>query len=158
MGCDIHCYVEFQEPNDGNHWRAFGGHINPGRSYRTFYRMAGVRGDYSNIHPITEPRGVPSDLAYEAHDDNWLYVSDPPEKGECMRETADSYVQWGSKYLDEKRQYVSHPDWHSHSWLTPEEFGQCLEYAHPEYKALLAAMKSLEASGYVVRLVFWFDN
>lgn len=50
MGCDIHCYVEFQDYRE--HWNSFGGRVNPGRDYDTFKKLAGVRSQ------------VPAEIAY----------------------------------------------------------------------------------------------
>jgi len=55
--------------------------------------------------------------------------------------------------------WVTQPDWHSHSWLTTAELIEVIgEDIGPEYKAVIAAMQSLESSGHEARLVFWFDN
>lgn len=60
-------------------------------------------------------------------------------------------------------QRVTCPDWHSHSWLTTEEFGRAIRaVAKPsqaqQYYALLAAMRQLEVGGNEARVVFWFDS
>jgi hypothetical protein len=50
------------------------------------------------------------------------------------------------------------PDYHTHSWLTADEFQQAMQRAeaeHPEYLAVLAAMRAL---GPESRIVFCFDN
>lgn len=52
-------------------------------------------------------------------------------------------------------------DWHSHSWLTADEFEEALTRASKqwevpkEYRAALATMREL---GSTARIVFWFDN
>jgi hypothetical protein len=51
MGCDIHAYVESKKP-DSKTWWGFGGRINPGRNYRMFGKLAGVRCDGC----ITKPK------------------------------------------------------------------------------------------------------
>lgn len=81
----------------------------------------------------------------------------------------DRAAKWvgsgSSRWRPGRPDYVSHPDWHTHSWLTPGEWEAALKAVpgvtrktEPEYFALLAAMRSLEASGFEVRCVFWFDN
>ena len=190
MGCDIHCYVEYRplEPRNDydKRWRDFGGRINPGRNYDLFDRMAGVRGDKRNA--VVPPRGLPDDLAYSAFSDNWMWINykwDNENAGECHEEgvvspaRAARYAQYRESnetaylgtYTDGpnagKPERVAHPDWHTHSWLTPDEFALAIEEARgdgayprdmAEYDALHAAMVSLVMSGHEVRLVFWFDN
>lgn len=80
--------------------------------------------------------------------------------GACTPEQAEKYAKYGSEYLfrDGKRVAVQHPDWHTPSWLTPAEWERMTRAAGPEYQAMTAAMRSLEKTGHVVRVVFWFDN
>jgi len=150
-----------------NSWRSFGDRINPGRNYNLFGLLAGVRGDGE----IFEVRGLPENLGWSASGDATLYITEgSDEDGCCTLAKAESYVQWGStiyKDANGKPVKVDHPDWHSHSWLTVDEFQQVLDayvshFDQPvglEYRALLAAMRALEDEGKNdVRLVFWFDN
>lgn len=167
MGCDIHCFIEHSASDSERlYWTPFGGHINPGRDYGMFGLLAGVR---SGDKPVYEVRGVPEGLAYEAVDESRLYISAdaPDEDGNCSPESAERWVNEGSsKYTDERKVFVTHPDWHSHSWLTPDEWEAVLakcaqrEWGEPdpEYYAMLAAMRCLESKGRKVRVVFWFDN
>lgn len=159
MGCDIHCYIEYKKPTDPR-WRDFGKRINPGRYYELFEKLAGVRG---SDEPEVHPRGFPPDSASEASGDYWLYVSDAEDsdssEGCCSKARADQYVSNGCVWRNEEKQWVSHPDWHNHSWLTPDEFERAIKgFPAPEYYAVLAAMRSFETQGYESRLVFWFDN
>jgi hypothetical protein len=191
MGCDIHCYIEYRHAKDGGSWRPFGGRINPGRNYAVFELLAGVRGDETRA--ISAPRGLPDDVSYMAKDDNWLWIAYGGERGDdyVSPETAERYVSHGCRYRGEvhpyrstrtdadgavavltmnaefvgKPQYVSHPDWHSHSWVAPDEWERAILEARggwwpadPAYRAMLAAMRSLEKDGHAVRVVFWFDN
>lgn len=160
MGCDIHCYVEYKSP-ESKYWESFGGHFNPGRDYSLFGRLAGIR--RSEVAPLVEPRGIPRDLAFKASRDYWLWVSRKPDDSgtQVTRSQANEFVSSGlSRYNPENDQEISNPDWHTETWLTCAEFSQAISggYAAPEYDALLAAMQSLEASGFVTRLVMWFDN
>lgn len=157
MGCDIHCYIEYRHPTD-DRWRDFGGRIKPGRNYKIFSRMAGVRGQLSDA--VVAPRGFPNNAAYASCDDYWLYISESINENTCTKEQAKRYISYGCKYRDDKRRWVSHPDWHTHSWLTSKEFEQAIksDFDAPEYTAILAAMRSFESGGYESRLVFWFDN
>lgn len=181
MGADIHMYVEYSnkekpEHLDRRYWSDFGGRINPGRNYSMFGLIAGVR---DNRHPpVVEPRGLPDDLSWPASNDASMIISDDcqDEEGYTSSSQAESWVKAGySEYIldHEGEPYrVTNPDWHSHTWLTPDEFGQAIErykelfkddtYGNCpgiEYIALLAAMRALENDGKNdVRVVIWFDN
>ena len=55
--------------------------------------------------------------------------------------------------------FVSHPDWHSHTWLSADEFEKAIQdLGNEKYRAALAAMRSFEADGLDARIVIWFDN
>lgn len=158
MGCDIHLYIEYK-PSGADRWRSFGERINPGRNYQIFGRLAGVRcEDEQHI----APRGVPEDMSYSALGDHWLYVTDRPGDGSCTRQDAERYISnCGSRWRGSEQKHVSHPDWHTHSWLTTSEFADAIggfDSGEFEYRAILAAMRSFEADGCVARVVFWFDN
>lgn len=167
MGADIHCYIEHARPKREDYWRAFGGRINPGRDYTMFAILAGVRG---SEQPLIPPRGLPPHLGWESNRDSHLFVSkdNPGGEGNCSREQAVKWVAQGSAtWQGEAQNFVTHPDWHSHSWMTPDEWeaacaaGEKANPAFPvdpEYYAMLAAMRELEKRGLVVRVVFWFDN
>jgi hypothetical protein len=177
MGCDIHCYLEYRErrlPADADEyrrrWRDFGRRINPGRNYRIFSCLAGVRGAASEA--VVPPRGKPDDMGYAAADDLWHFISDTASAREAEEEgyvTPDKAARWHDRGLayrerDGKPVFVEDPDWHSHSWLTPDEWEAALKKSRetpksePEYYAVLAALRALEAAGYRARVVFWFDN
>jgi hypothetical protein len=164
MGCDIHLYIEHKpaKQEDKYSWRGFGGRINPGRDYHLFTAMADVR-NYDRT-ALFQPRGLPEGISYHARCDNQLYIveSETDGEGTTTRERAERWVQQGiSKYTDERKNFVTHPDWHSHSWLTPDEFETCInsiEDVDSPYKAVLAVMRSFEAQGERARIVFWFDN
>ncbi len=157
MGCDIHLYIEYKHTED-NLWSNFGKRINPGRNYGVFADLAGVRNSYG-VTPATVPRGYPEDAAFATADDYWLNVTEVEGEGCCSPKQAEVYVSYGSRYSDETKNFVSNPDWHSHSWLTPDEYAKAIDgHAEPEYRAILAALRSFEADGYQARVVFWFDN
>jgi len=163
MGCDIHCYVEYRRPEwTQDFWNGFGGRINPGRNYEMFGRMADVRGSGP---PVVEQRGIPEKLGWAARNDWYLFITEHPGDGYVTHETALRYASYGRKIVEQngKPTWVEHPDWHTPSWLTIEEYEAALtrESGWPpqdEYWAVLAAMKCLRDRGNDVRLVFWFDN
>lgn len=182
MGCDIHTYVEFGKrpaPDREVYWETFtrnGG----SRNYLMFGVLAGVRVDAVKRF---DPKGMPEGgLSYRTSEDYWVHVApeNHPEwadtDGWCSLESAERWVASGSSVgeRDESGRLhrVSGPDWHSHSWLTADELESalhCYREAVPKYwptetdapaewVAMLAAMRSFEASGYETRIIFWFDN
>ena len=160
MGCDIHLYIEHKDP-EWSGWFSFGGQYILDRDYRMFTRMAGVRGIKTDA--VAEPRGLPADTSYQVKDDNRLYISDErieDDIRQTTREQAERWVRQGSSQYD-GTDYVTDPDWHSHSWLTAAEFEQCINSFREvsnEYKAVLAVLKCFESHGEQTRVVFWFDN
>jgi hypothetical protein len=192
MGCDIHMYVEYtdkerlEKSNRGEtnsrgelikpYWRDFGSRINPGRNYWMFgFLSQGVRSDFSNGMP---PKGLPpfDELGFHSRNDSVCYISDNPDNdgSSVTLETALRWSEGGRNKIinnsEGRPSWVEHPDWHSHTWLTTEEYETAInnykaecqssgEIDTPvEYVAVLAAMKSLEENGCVARVVLWFDN
>jgi hypothetical protein len=176
MGADIHLYMEVCEDpaSDNPYWSAFGGRVNPGRDYGMFGVIADVRVSDINIIP---PKGMPEGrLGYEAEGDAYLYVNDKhaDQAGYCSVANADEWVKSGSSanLVENGVRRVTNPDWHSHTWLTPAEFRQCLQTmeekaaAEPDnwgnidhrYYAVAAALEALEGEGREARAVIWFDN
>jgi hypothetical protein len=177
MGCDIHCYIEFRGKKKvhddwSKKWSSFGGRINPGRHYELFTRLSGVRG-YTDI-PIAN-FGLPEDISWSVEHDNQLYIDyngDAGVRGYFSSVTPENAEGWvnsrKSRYIknslklgaeEGKNTHVTNPDWHSHGWVTPELLSKALRgISTPEWKATLAAMKSLEKSNLEVRMVFWYDN
>lgn len=168
MGCDIHMYVEYKR-KDSDFIDNFGSRINPGRNYTLFGLLAkGVRRD---IPEGVEPKGIPADkLGGRTEQDLHLYISDEyaNHDGYCSLEKA---IEWGGQIIKDGAGNpfkTLHPDWHSHSWLTVEEYKRVIdlyrsEYEstvgkEPEYYALLASMEAFKNSGYEPRIVYWFDN
>ena len=165
MGCDIHCYIEYAGLYNEDYYDSFGGEIYIGRDYNLFNLMAGVRSHYPN--PVIAPRGIPSNLGFEAGNDYHLMVNDEFAEKEYEKYTTQALAeQWVKNNLsqwviDPKRPEfvrVTHPDWHTPSWLTREEIisiKRKLKYKNICLNAITAAMKEL---GPTARLVFWFDN
>jgi hypothetical protein len=162
MGCDIHCYIEYHETYA---WCSFGSCFNPGRNYSLFGRIAGVRDLMEE--PVVRPRGRLDNLGYEAAKDSRIYVRREPGEqitpGSTSLAAAEKWVDEGLSTFSPDGRYVSHPDHHTHTWLTPNEFAEALKEWNGdewglEYRAMLAAMRSLESDGQDVRLVVWFDS
>lgn len=169
MGCDIHAYIEFQEyeDKDGNpmYWN-WSGRVWFSRNYWLFELMAGVRGD----NKLYEPRGIPEHLSWMVQDEYTLRPvpsSSSANEGECTIENAHSWIANGlSEWVNEDHRRITHPDWHTPSWLNVAEmehvYGEYLKSRHPSeprVEAIIAAMKALnQNTPDKSRLVFWFDN
>lgn len=80
------------------------------------------------------------------------------------RKDAERYAAYGKAYKMDHTgtpRWVEHPDWHSHAWLTPDEWEKAIGKPNrysPEYQAILGTMRAFEAVGCEARVVFWFDN
>lgn len=136
MGCDIHGYVDYDDPrmielaekrNRPPYVHSLG-HFHIMRNYGMFGVLAGVRCEGP---PVAERKGLPENLSYMTEYEAVLTVVEDDEFDEehrsehcCSRSDAE---RWGGNYTDEDKKVVHHPDWHSHSWLTTEELGQAIE-------------------------------
>jgi hypothetical protein len=171
MGCDIHAYIEYKDPKY-DWWDSFATGINPGRNYTMFGLMAkGVRSDYNDGFI---PKGLPENLAYVTESDNRLYITNNRDGSRtCTLDDAEKFKEYGCKVINNKEgkpTWVTHPDWHTHSWLTIDEFEKALNTYYKkaeiegysgkliEYESILAVMKRLKELDCETRLVFWFDN
>jgi hypothetical protein len=172
MGCDIHLYLEhayLRDVQEDPWWSCLIANAGS-RDYHLFGIMAGVRSGGC----IFPPRGVPEGkLSYEV--DGALYtridedLGKEGHEGYCTLEVAKQWENYGSAivYDGDKPVKVEGPDYHTHSWLTRNEFAECLaQYTltsdwgpyDVEYDVILAAMTAFEERGQQTRLVFWFDN
>lgn len=172
MGCDIHLYIEYKLPSwEDDRWASLGGgNWHPGRDYSMFSIMANVRAYVKNGEGLTffKPRGRPEGMGYLSSMDDRLYISKerPEDDGNTSPERAERWIKQNPELKCEDPRWVYHPDWHSHSHLTAEEFDQVMvEYvkrytAEPGigYKVIQSSLKTLVDNGYMARLVFWFDN
>ncbi len=167
MGCDIHCMIEHRDA-DGERWYSFAYNMfNPGRDYRMFALMANVRNSYDKITPLYETKGVPDDMSCSTKNEMSLFITDSntDKDGYCSKENAERWVYRGwSSWVNENR--VTHPDWHSFSWLSKEEYEKVIyEYGivanyqlDASYYVIFAMLNEYEKRGRIARLVFWFDN
>lgn len=173
MGCDIHMHLEFKDPKPNPHiregaspWRGWA-RIYMARDYELFGYLAGVR---SSVDPVVAPRGIPNDISWDTADEWYLRIHDEfagqDMSGYCTLAKAQEWSKYGHKIFndDEGKPYkVEHPDWHTPTWLTLDEYTQALSKIKPEpygmsYWAMLGAMKELDWYHMDTRLVFWFDN
>jgi hypothetical protein len=88
MGCDIHSFAE-RKNQEGTYSEIKGIKPFDWRCYGTFAFLAGVR-NYSDITPISEPRGIPDDISEtvksdfikwdcDVHTPSWLSVKELEE-------------------------------------------------------------------------------
>lgn len=109
MGCDIHAYIEHNGYNQ--QYRTFA-KVSIDRDYALFHCLSGVRGYNTEVEPISLPKGIPENIGYMTKDEYCLHIGE----GSLSQEDADKYIKSGSsKRFDEH--HISHPDWHSASWL-----------------------------------------
>lgn len=173
MGCDIHAYVEyvaFKSHDDTDYWKCLISNAGS-RDYTFFSLLADCGRGYHS--PVIPNRGFPEgECSYVVREAYYLQVSDEfaDHEGYVSIEQADSWVKSGLSQevaTSGSTRLVTHPDWHSVSWLTYEEFAQVIatwltlapDYMYdPEWDAMLVAMRTLEDRGHKTRLVFWFDN
>lgn len=168
MGCDIHAFVEVREHGM---WHCFA-ELHLRRDYRLFNLIAGVRND-GDEQPSFEPRGFPGkslskggwcdDVSWRVKDKYTVIVAPDNEQADntCSAKTAAKWVKSGSSEAWHKDAEgnvirVSHPDWHTPTWLTTEEVGEIVERSNStEIRGIYQMMKAL---GGECRLVCWFDN
>ena len=165
MGADIHIITEYKSKNN-NHWCSLTSHpINPGRNYYLFAKLSGVRGDFLEDKPIATP-GWPSPTSWTAKFATTLRVIEPTEtlrEQTAYRADAEKWVTSGlSKWVEDSdgvARSVTHPDWHSYGHCTIEQMAKALrKNSSPEYRAMLAAARSLEKDGMDVRFLIFYDN
>lgn len=167
MGCDIHIFTEYRNTAPDSwrkDWTTLGYHfVNPGRNYDLFNKLSGVRG--GNENPIANP-GWPADVSWAANSANQVYIREDEagfREGTVDPETAKRWVDSHlSRYVQDKEGKniaVTHPDWHSHGHCSIEQMSKALrKNSSPEYRAMLAAARSLEKDGMEVRFLFFYDN
>ena len=104
-----------------------------GRHYNVFAVLANVRNGRgfagvrtgSGFVPIDLPRGVPRNASPEAIRDYTLRVvpvrSDTDERVAAAHQAEKWIASGASRWWDEKAALITHPDWHSASWLLAAE-------------------------------------
>jgi hypothetical protein len=152
MGCDIHCYAEKKGAKSFVKVKC---NAFDSRSYGTFGFLANVR-NYSDVTPIAEQRGFPSDASKavktafdgwgsDAHSPSWLTVDEltafdydaPTEDRRVTRQLACGIWDGGST----------------------AEPGGGLQTTYREFLGewFFKDIKKLQDAG-AERIVFWFDN
>lgn len=128
MGCDIHAYIDYDEEYNEKVHSLNLAQIKIGRNYWLFTIIGGVRGtSLQGQMPVAAKKGLPENISYRVSNDAYMVVIDDEqphrERGCCSRNDAE---RWGSRYVDDAKRYVHHPDWHSHTWLSLEEVNEVI--------------------------------
>ncbi len=149
MGCDIHGYAE--KKNSEGKWEVIQS-IAPfdRRSYGTFGFLADVR-NYSDVTPISEPRGFPEDASNEVSEEynSWYGAAHTPSWLTISELTAFDYDM-----LCEDRRVTRNGN--GGSTCEPGE-GVVQTYREFLGKWFFKDLEELQKCG-AERIVFWFDN
>lgn len=153
MGCDIHSYVE--KRNENGKWENIEYEPFRHRTYNVFGFLADVR-NYSNIPPISEPRGLPTDVSKEikkqrkiwnsdGHSDSWLSIK------ELVDFNYDSLIE------DQRVTIQTGPNtFNGGATCNPGE-GKITTYRNFLGDSFFEDLQKLQDLG-AERIVFWFDN
>lgn len=154
MGCDIHSHAE--RKNAYGQWEKVPD-LQPfsARNYGTFGFLAGVR-NYSDLTPISLPRGVPTDVSLEvledyegwgsdAHSASWLSVAELA--------AFDYEAQCEDCRVTRK---VRPNAWNGGCTCKPGE-GRQRTYREFLERWFFDDLQKLQEAG-AERVVFWFDN
>lgn len=166
MGCDIHgpWIEQLEGTNDRGHqnWECIA-QLQVWRNYELFGALAGVRRDL----PHVAPKGIPQNLSHEVFAAFTLFVDTEYNElndGTCLGKDAARWIEEQSSrsmqaFKNGQPQRISHPDWHTPSWLTTTEVaGACARVDSRQLKGALAMMRAMETETHPIRMVFWFDN
>jgi len=140
MGCDIHCYIEYDlfKQENGEPYMTQWAHPHVSRDYVLFATLSGPRWE-PWMGMAGEAKGLEGlALSIETFNEYHLRIDDehPDKRQRTSSEHAAQYVKNGASYVERfDRKYVTHPDWHSASWLTAPE----LEAAMGRYHAVLVS-------------------
>lgn len=129
MGCDIHLFMEYKR-KDGKIWFNFGEEFSLNGNYFVFAFLAGVRNEHFDLECNFKPKGLPKDVSWETlrhfvykigREDNPYVI---PRI--CTKETANEFIRYGSYIID--NDYISHPDYHSETWLSYDEYTKLFDF------------------------------
>lgn len=167
MGADIHAFVESVDSSRVNTWVDSVAELTLPRDYYMFGLLAGVRGIEGPVFPN---RGIPKVTGWTVRNRFHLYVLTDDEAAEghlremgtVTPEEAADYLAYSSQYMPGNERYITHPDWHSASYLNAREYEQVLaEYKRTFgcrpgrlYEAVADFLFAIPDS----RIVFWFDS
>lgn len=147
MGCDIHAHLEVKI--NGTWYHATMPRIQ--RSYSLFSRMANVRNVTKNdpgyIEPISEPRGLPSDITFLTKFHSDYMDSDGHSHSYLNCKELSELIEW---YDNKKKDYLNGEYF---SWEM-DKLGFLFGNGWNVQKYPNDFPKGVEDT----RIVFWFDN
>lgn len=141
IGCDIHVHIEVKMEGE---WRHYSNpHVE--RNYRLFSLMADVR-NYKDLEPISQPKGLPSDVTYltrvdhehwgvDVHDESYLTIG----------ELIELKYRW--KKLNHKNPMNEFLEIVFHTYVFSRGITGWYEYPSDNHMDIED-----------LRIVFWFDN
>lgn len=154
MGCDIHTRAEKRD--ESGTWRKIDG-LKPfdWRNYGLFGFLAGVR-NYSDVTPLSEPRGFPHDASRKVKQDYAEWMSDAHSASWLTIEELLAFDY--DAEMEDRRITVQLAPNHWHGGMTAEPGGGEMV----TYRAFLGQhffddLAKLTNAG-AERIVFWFDN
>jgi hypothetical protein len=128
MGCDIHAYIDYDEPDGHGGIRTYNfAHVKFNRNYWLFTLLASVRGDNVQGHAGRLPKGVPPQMSYQVRNDYYFQVVDDNDPvieagiGRIGREYAKK-----KKYKFVGEHHCENSDHHSISYMNLEELDEVI--------------------------------
>jgi len=169
----IRLFIEHRHRDDfDDDFLSFGSRFEPsGPSDDQIYsHLAGVNEDRE--HPcLLPPRGSDADICSEAFMELFMTVVDDDTDDEDLEDNEirlsdaerwveDGYASWGD---DSPHDYVTKCGCHHVSYLSLDELELSIgEHLHEdgnhEWRAIVAALRSLALDGREVRVFFWFED
>lgn len=175
MGTDIHCYVEYSNPEfvnkDGSLiWHP---HDEQERGRRDYLMFSLIWDNMIKDLPSDISKKVQREYTVKIKYDDQKVADDDDNDDEedytISFDEAMGYINhhdsYGSYVIVDDNGFpiaVTQPDWHTPGWLTSDMLDKLLESTETvpniSYFMILSILKTYEKFGYKSRLVFWFDN
>jgi hypothetical protein len=167
VSTELYFNLEAREGNRGKWWHW--ARVRLSQDYLLFNLLAGVRRDHPGMPDVESMpvKGLPSDVTELTLEEDALTVDDQAAELEvpdtCTKAAADAWVREGRSRLLHNGYAVTHPDFHSHSWLSSDELHVVAErYSAARgqddvvLSAIQAAIAVLHAGGIESRAIIWF--
>jgi hypothetical protein len=167
MSTELYFQVELQNPRNRRWWHF--ARLRLSDDYTLYALLAGVRGEDGPVpqEQWGEPRGLPQDCAESTLAEDALTIDDQAAALDfpdaCRQEDADRWVREGAARFLRHSSAVTHPDFHSGSWLSRAELRSVRDayaaYDAPDLAhidAVIAMLDTLANQGIESRVVFWF--
>jgi len=135
MGCDIHFHSEVKVNGKWEHYSEVG----IDREYDLFAKMAGVR-NYRGITPISEPKGLPTDISVVTRLD-----------AEKWRDDGHSWSYFNSKEICKLQSWIEDQMGSENSWELERIYWGYIFGSAWNVEKLPPGIED-------IRFVFWFDN